>query len=49
MGKKIARWAHLVRIVAGALLAVIKVIEVVVDFLNKGVNCNASRYRELQI
>ncbi len=49
MRNQIARWARLVRIVAGALLAVLKVIEVIVDLLNKGANCNASYYRELQV
>jgi hypothetical protein len=42
MRKNIARWAHLVQIVGGALLAVLKVIEVVIDLLNKGANCNVS-------
>ena len=49
MSKHIARWARLVRIVAGALLAVIKVIEAIVDLLNKGANCNVSHHRKLQI
>ena len=50
MRKKVARWAHLVQIIAGALLAVLKVIEVFVDLLNKGANCNAcSSHRKLSI
>lgn len=49
MRKKIARWARLVQIVAGALLAVIQVIEVIVDLLHKGANCNAPGNRELPI
>lgn len=49
MRKNIANWARLVQIVAGALLAVIRLIEAFVDLLNKVANCNAARDRKLQI
>jgi hypothetical protein len=40
MSKKIARWAHLVREIAGGLVAVLKVIKLIVELMDKGANCN---------
>lgn len=45
MSKKIARWARLVREIAGAAIALIKVIQLILELVNKAANCNV---RELQ-
>jgi hypothetical protein len=45
MGKKIARWARLVRDIAGAAVALLKVIKAIVEIVNLAANCNAQKLR----
>ena len=43
MSKKIARMARLVRDIAVALKAVLTVVKLLIEIVNKAVNCNAHK------
>jgi hypothetical protein len=44
MGKKIARWARLVRDISGAAVAILTVIKLIVEIADKAANCNVRTF-----
>jgi hypothetical protein len=43
MRKNIATWARLVREIAGAAIALLKVIKLILEIVNKAANCNVRK------